>query len=401
MIKNLFFTASFPPPLVGGSVEYIFNIVSNFPHNSVVIHTANLTPQEAKELDGLFPQRILRSSYITHVQDGRKKNVIVRKLIRLKEYILWPFFAFKLILHEHPDVIHIGEHNFAGVAAWLAQHFLRIPYIYYTYAEEITILSKRWLHNKLFLMILRGAAQVITVSQYTHDLLIKEGVSPDRITIVLPAVSDRKRIQVTEDQIELVRHKYDLMNCKVLLTVGSLEERKGHSSVINALSLLNQSIPGIRYVITGTGPKENDLKLQTQKRAITKQVVFTGRIEDNELNCLYEICDIFVMPHRQIHTTLDTEGCPTVFLEASAHGKPVIGGDAGGVADAIIHEETGYIINGTDEILLAGIIKKLLENIDLAKKMGEAGRKYTAGLTPEANSNKVYKIAMLAANKPT
>ena len=100
------------------------------------------------------------------------------------------------------------------------------------------------------------------------------------------------------------------------------------------------------------------------------------------------------MPHRQIKNTLDTEGCPTVFLEASSHGKPVIGGNAGGVSDAIINGQTGYIIDGTDQVALEGIILKLLTNEDLSKKMGEAGRRYTMALTPLNNADKVLQISM-------
>ncbi len=66
--------------------------------------------------------------------------------------------------------------------------------------------------------------------------------------------------------------------------------------------------------------KKITLKQQVEETGLSKQVIFTGIVDDIELSCLYEIRDIFVMPHRQVETTLDTEGCPTVFLEAGALG---------------------------------------------------------------------------------
>ena len=53
-IKLLYFTASFPPPFFGGSVGYIYNIVSNLPSGTAVVHTANINPQDAMKFDKTF-----------------------------------------------------------------------------------------------------------------------------------------------------------------------------------------------------------------------------------------------------------------------------------------------------------------------------------------------------------
>ena len=68
-LKLLYFTASFPPPFFGGSVGYIYNIVSNLPSGTAVVHTANINPQDAMKFDKTFPHRIIRSSFIRHVQE--------------------------------------------------------------------------------------------------------------------------------------------------------------------------------------------------------------------------------------------------------------------------------------------------------------------------------------------
>jgi phosphatidyl-myo-inositol dimannoside synthase len=392
-MKILLFAASFPPPSAGGSIEYIFNIVSYLPSNSVVIHTGNTDPVKAEKLDKSFPQRIIRSFFIIHVEAVLKRNILARKLTSLREYLLWPIVGLWLINREHPDIIHIGEHNFAGIAALLAQRMMGIPYIFYTYAEEIPILSKRRLHNRIFLTFVRNAKAVITVSDYTRELLAKVGVSRDRIIKILPAVSGRKRFATTSNQIEAVRHKYELENFRVLLTVGALVDRKGHSTVISALPDISRTFPDLKYVIVGTGPNELKLKREVEEAGLNKQVIFTGLVDDMELSCLYEICDIFIMPHRQLETTLDTEGCPTVFLEASAHGKPVIGGNAGGVADAIIDGRTGLIIDGKVALNVVNAVRQLLENPNLANELGRAGRDYVSHLTPEANARKIWEVS--------
>jgi phosphatidylinositol alpha-1,6-mannosyltransferase len=147
-----------------------------------------------------------------------------------------------------------------------------------------------------------------------------------------------------------------------------------------------------RYVIVGTGPEENKLKEMVRQAGLQNSVLFTGEIENNELACWYEICDIFVMPHRELPETRDTEGCPTVFLEAGAHGKPVIGGRDGGVADAILHDHTGFIIDGTDASKVAESVCYLLKNPELTARMGAAGRAYVATLSPGSRAAAIQMI---------
>lgn len=398
-MKILLFAASFPPPSEGGSVEYLVNIVSNLPKDTVVVHTGNLYPLEAAKFDRVFPQRVVRSRFILHVlkvyyTGNNPLYILGRKLERLREYILWPFTGFGLIIRERPDIIYVGEQNFAAVAAWFGYLLLGIPYVYFTYAEEITMLYKRPLHKCVHLAMLRRANKIVTVSEYTRSLLVKEGIASDRIVKIIPAVGHQKIQAVTSTQISVVRKKYNLTpRHRVLLTVGSLTPRKGHTTVLDALLEIKDMFPDVRYVIAGGGALENQLKQQVIDAGLTEQVIFAGRVDDGELSCLYEICEVFVMPHRQVPDTLDTEGCPTVFLEASAHGKPVIGGNAGGVADAILAGSTGYTIDGTDRRVLTHTICHLLSNPGVALEMGKAGQEYVSTLTPEGNAARLWKIS--------
>lgn len=396
--KVLLFTASFPPPSGGGSVEYVANIFENLPRGSAIIQTGNANELQAKEFDVSFPQRVVRRKFILQVLVAHQSS----KLVRFLGYFQWPLTGFWLILRERPDVIHIGEHNYSFVAALLAKAILKIPYILYTYAEEITYLTTRPLHYHFFLTAVRNASAVITVSEYTRDILIKCGTMPSRIHKVLPSVSEKKKMSPPKEVINSVSFKYGLKNRRVLLTVARLEERKGHSSVIEALPKILSIFPETLYVIAGTGLYEATLRKQVGDANLTKSVVFAGFVPDAEVAALYDLCDLFIMPHRQLAATLDTEGCPTVFLEASAHAKPVIGGNAGGVADAILNERTGYIIDGTDVNQIAEKVLDLLGNNELSKRLGEAGREYTDALTPEksaATIDMINKSLMQKNNK--
>ncbi len=393
-INILMFAASFPPPAVGGSTEYLYNIVKNLPSHTVTINTANAFPDQSVKFDKSFPQVVIRNNFIHHPMEAYKRS----KWRRIWHYIAWPVVAFRLILKQRPDIVHIGEANTAGIAALIASKLLKIPYLHYVYAEEITLYSSNWLRIKLFWFIVNRAQAVVTVSEYTRKLLIAGGVLPERIHKLIPAVSIEKSKNVTLDQMDSLRKQYGLENNRVLLTVGALKERKGQAAVIEALPAIIQNFPNVKYVMAGSGELEMELRQKAQDLGLVAHVVFAGRIDNEELSCLYELCDLFIMPHRQVPSTLDTEGCPTVFLEASAHGKPVIGGNAGGVSDAILDKQTGFIIDGTDANEIALTVCKLLKDINLSNRLGLAGREYTRDLNPKNNAKAVLKININVIN---
>lgn len=386
-MKILLLAQSFPPPSDAGSVQYLANIFSALPPQTAVIVTSNTEPVLAKEFDARFPQRIIRLPFIPHVTDGYKAS----RLMRASRYILWPLTAGWLIFREKPQVVHIGEYNAAAIAVLIVKKLFRIPYVLFTYVEELTYITFRPTHLRLLKRVVRNADAIITVSDYSIGVLLELGADPTRIHKVLPAVG-RDKLEVTVEEVEALRSKYSLSGCRVLLTVGRLIERKGHATAIEALPTILQSFPKVHYVIVGAGAEENKLKKLVQQAGLGDHVLFTGEVDNKELACWYEICDIFVMPHRNLTSFRDTEGCPTVFLEAGAHGKPVIGGKDGGVTDAILHDRTGFIIDGTDASKLAESVCYLLKTPELAARMGAAGRAYVATLGPESRAAAIQQI---------
>jgi len=388
-MKILLLAQSFPPPAAAGSAQYIANIFSALPPQTAVIMTGDAEPAHAKEFDAKFPQRILRFPFILHVATGYKAS----KIARVREYLLWPLAAGWVLWREKPDVVMIGEFNVATITVLIAKLLFHIPYVLFTYAEELTYISGRPIYLRLLKNVLRNADVIVTVSDFTKTILEGLGAPAARIHKILPAVAEDK-IRVDAGALAALRMKYSLDGRHILLTAGRLVERKGHASVIEALPVILQTLPSVSYVIVGAGPEEEKLRNLVQGTGMQKHVVFTGRVDDSELACWYEICDLFVMPHRDLPDTRETEGCPTVFLEAGAHGKAVIGGKDGGVTDAILQDRTGFIIDGTNTAKLAETVCYLLNNSEVAAKMGAEGRAYAATLDSKSRAAAVWNISL-------
>src|SRR5216683_2142468 len=104
---------------------------------------------------------------------------------------------------------------------------------------------------------------------------------------------------------------------------------------------------------------------------VADSVLFTGPVSWADLPAYYDAADVFAMPCRTRRRGLDVEGLGIVYLEASATGLPVVGGDSGGAPDAILTEETGYVVPGRDVAALAGRLTGLLADPAAARAMGE------------------------------
>jgi phosphatidylinositol alpha-1,6-mannosyltransferase len=86
--------------------------------------------------------------------------------------------------------------------------------------------------------------------------------------------------------------------------------------------------------------------------------------------------DIFAMPSRSRLMGLEVEGLGIVYLEASSCGLPVLAGDSGGAPDAVLQNETGLVVSGTNNEEIASAAVALLTNLEASQKMGVVGRQW-------------------------
>jgi glycosyltransferase involved in cell wall biosynthesis len=105
-------------------------------------------------------------------------------------------------------------------------------------------------------------------------------------------------------------------------------------------------------------------------------VKFFGNMPDEELSALYDRADIFAMT--SINHGHSIEGFGLVYLEAAAHGLPVVAHDVGGVSEAVIDGETGLLVPPHRPAQLAAAFEKLIHDAPLRHRLGTAGRAWAA-----------------------
>jgi len=178
---------------------------------------------------------------------------------------------------------------------------------------------------------------------------------------------------------EAVRARLGLAGRPVVLCVSRLVPRKGQDTLIRAWPRVLAARaaaggPEPVLLIVGDGPYRNDLDRLAGRLGVTGSVRFTGPVPEADLPGYYAAADIFAMPCRTRRGGLDVEGLGIVYLEASAAGLPVIGGDSGGAPDAIEPGESGYVVPGRDLDALVSRLVALLADPAAAAAMGEKGQ---------------------------
>jgi phosphatidyl-myo-inositol dimannoside synthase len=168
-----------------------------------------------------------------------------------------------------------------------------------------------------------------------------------------------------------VRDRLGLTGRPVVVCVSRLVRRKGQDTLIRAWPQVRAEVSDAVLLLVGDGPYASDLRRLARRVGVSDAVLFTGPVPWAELPAYYDAGDVFAMPCRTRRAGLDVEGLGLVYLEASATGLPVIGGDSGGAPDAILDSESGYVVH--DAPGTAARVIELLADPGRARAMGEKG----------------------------
>lgn len=357
-MKLLFVTQDFPPA-IGGIQTY------------------------AASLSEVFAQRCESFSVLAPAQsgDGAFDGDCGYRVRRVDTSSNWmrlkvlPSLISELKAHR-PDAIFTG-HWYVAAAALVAKKMGLVGKVYT--AAHAMELRKSLLPGPLSPLygmhrkgVIRGVDGVFPVSRFTGGLLEEEGVPSERIHVV-PNGTELTRFD-TKSALQgagAIRERFQIGERPLLLTVGRMVERKGVDTVIESMAAVLQRVPEVRYLVVGKGPADEALRARVKELELGESVLFAGSLPYADLPSVYHACDIFVMPARQIGASV--EGFGLVFCEANACGKPVVGGNSGGVPDAILNEETGLLVEPNSPSACAEAILRLLGEPALARKLGTQG----------------------------
>jgi glycosyltransferase involved in cell wall biosynthesis len=259
--------------------------------------------------------------------------------------------------------------------------------------------------------ILDALPLMLVTSNWVKKVYVRDGLQGKNIQ-VLPVGCDTDAFiprDKNDPKVVAVREALGIAPEQIMvLTVGGDATSKGAQEVMQALALIDAQAPDWKYVCkVWPQPRTRqqnvaDIQLATQL-GIEKNVVYTMNVTSrNFMPYLIAACDIYAAPSR-------LEGFGMIQVEANACGKPVLGINAMGLLDTMIHGETALLAGVAQEIVLrettlgeesgyaeghrvvfdrprtvdyrasvhdiAGHLLKLMQDEGLRNRLGEAGRK--------------------------
>ncbi|HET8679697.1 MAG TPA: glycosyltransferase [bacterium] len=267
----------------------------------------------------------------------------------------------RLVRRERIDLIH-AHLPMAGVWARIAARLGGVPHVVYTehnvpqrYALPMRVLNRRtYKMNDI----------VIAVSDEVRRGV--EGYANGRPQIVTVANAvDSDALAALPSAPDAMRREFGFpADAVVIVTVGNLTPKKGHTHLLAAAVKVAARHPAARFLIVGQGPQADALRVEAGRLGLNGRLVFAGFRPDAVR--LVAASDIFVL-------SSIFEGLPVALLEAMALGKPSVVTRVGGIPEAT-DEASSLLVPAEDPQALAEAVGALLESADLRLRMGAAAQ---------------------------
>ncbi len=356
-IKILCITNDFGPR-AGGIETFVIGLIERMPRNTVVVYTSSQNESEP------FDKGWLNNFGVEVIRD---KSTILLPTLRVGR-------AVRKVLREKNI-----ERVFFGAAAPLG---LLAPGLRRAGAKKIVALTHGhevwWAKVPPFNFAIRRIARSVDALTYLGSFTkgaISKSISAaaqSRMVRIAPGI-DVNHFS-PQPSAEELRRDLGLQHKKVVVSVGRLVHRKGQDSLIEAMPAILKEVPNAHLLFVGEGPYREHLQSLVDKYSLRESVTFIGRVQYSELPRYICVGDVFAMPSRSRLAGLEVEGLGIVYLEASACGLPVIGGNSGGAPDAVIEGETGFAVDGLSSSAIAERAIELLQDSEKAAAMGAKGR---------------------------
>jgi phosphatidyl-myo-inositol dimannoside synthase len=335
--RVLLLTPDFPPAF-GGIQRLMYRLAQHLERVEVRVVTLGVEGAGAFDREQTFP--VVRTSTTARMAPSSAIAVLNARA---------SLEAFR----HRPNIVLNGHIN-TSPAALAIGRLLGVPYVQYLHGREVII------RPRLTRAGLRGASAVVAVSSYTRQLALDHGAPAERVHRVPPGVDLVAPSGAERDESPTV------------VTIARLDQRyKGHDVLIRALPLVRSRIPGARLVVVGDGPMQPAYESLARSLGLDGSVLFAGVLNDAARDSVLDRAHVFAMPSR---LPLDGggEGFGIVYLEAAVHGLPAVAGNVAGALDAVVHGETGLLVDPTDHVAVADALTTLLDDADLAARLGRA-----------------------------
>lgn len=269
--------------------------------------------------------------------------------------------VYNVVRKVKPDIVHLHSRRGAEILGGIAARSAHVPAV--VLSRRVDDRVRMGLLGRLKYNVLPD--KIVAISDGIRKVLRDGGIREDKLELVHSAVLT-SQFQYQRDRKWFESEFGVSEDTQVIGVIAQLIDRKGHRYLLSALPEIIEEFPSVRVLAFGKGPLQSQLESLVLEQGISDYVQFVGFRTD--MDRILPNLDIVVHPALR-------EGLGVSLLQASLVGVPIVASAVGGIPEIVIDGETGFLTQPGDVDAISRSVLKLLRDRELAKQLGENGRK--------------------------
>jgi glycosyltransferase involved in cell wall biosynthesis len=226
------------------------------------------------------------------------------------------------------------------------------------------------MQRRLLKLVCRLADCVLVNAEAIRKNLLEQGYDPSNIVVIRNGLTLSKAHG--KEPGSLLRRELGIpLSARVVAVFSRLNRMKGVEYFLDAAMVLAGKFPDVHFLVVGDGGSKPELEEHARRLGLERRIVFTGFRGD--VPDLLSEAAISVLPSL-------SEGTSNTLLESMAAGIPVVATRVGGNPEVVEDGVSGLLVPPRDSAALAAATGRLLEDPDLALRLGQAGMRRVAAL---------------------
>lgn|SRR5882724_141941 len=277
---------------------------------------------------------------------------------------------------HRPEILHLHFTGFLNFYSWLAR-LQSVKKVFFTdhhsrAAGYVPARAPFWKRSAA--RFINGPlTKVISVSNYGYECMTAFDLLPrKRFQLIYNGV-DLSRVKADSERALDFRRRYSIPAERSIVTqVSWVIPEKGISDFLETARLVTQQNRKVQFVIVGDGAYREQYMKDAAAMGIEDRVTWTGMVEDPFREGVFAAADVVCQLSRW------EEVFGWMIAEAMAHGKPVVATRVGGVPELVSDGLSGFLVGRGDTNAASEKLLRLVQDPELRRKMGEAGRDIVA-----------------------
>ena len=319
----------------------------------------------------------------------RAPNLKIEAITELETSMISPLRPLaKILKRTRARILHLQFVNFISAFPWLART-CGVDQVYFTaqssnppgfQAQRAPVWKRTAVR-----CVNAPLSKVFCISDYTRRSLVDLDVLPaERFELIYNAILPPDLTCAARRRAEFRARFAIPADCELITQVSWIIPEKGIPELLEAARIILRERPRTRFAIVGSGAFETEYKRRAEAMGIAGSITWTGLMENPMEEGVYAATDIFCLASQW------QEAFGWVLAEAMSFEKPVVATSVGGIPEVVQDGVTGLLSPAADSQALAGNLLRLLENPQLRREMGQAGR-----LAVDAKFNLQRNVAQL------